>query len=99
MTKGAKARNRTAGATITNNASAMNGGMLNLETEGEIHHPTMNSVRWTASIIFSVRGNGEVFFNNNVRGVNNFVIRQLVPDTGGRRDLYVRNYTAGGTPG
>ena len=30
----------------------------------------------------SVRGNGEVFFNNNVRGVSNFVFDNLFLDTG-----------------
>lgn len=51
----------------------MNGGMLNLKTEGGniIFDDEISSVDREYNL--SVRGNGEVFFNNNVRGVSNFV--------------------------
>ncbi len=84
--------------TITNNAIAMNGGMLNLKTEGGniIFDDEISSVDREYNL--SVRGNGEVFFNNNVRGVSNFVFDNSFLTLGAAGNLYVRNYTAVGTP-
>lgn len=84
--------------TITNNAIAMNGGRLNLKTEGGniIFDDEISSVDREYNL--SVRGNGEVIFNNSVRGVSNFVFDNSFLTLGAAGNLYVRNYTAVGTP-
>ena len=84
--------------TVTSNAIAMNGGMLNLTTDGGniIFDDEISSVDREYNL--SVRGNGEVFFNNKVAGVNNFVFDNSFLTLGAAGSLYVKSYTAVGTP-